>query len=437
MKAGIFLLAIFAASSAFCADEPPVIPVGLDAYLMWDQWPVQRIAARTYMRSTYDRLGGNEGADASHFLYQLADDYNVTLDVAGPGVLLFARYNHWHGSPWHYKVDGTDHIIQETSTANPLKPADHSIFLPEAAFPNPLTWTWSQTKGADLSWVPIGFEKSFQMAYSRTHYGTGYYNYQQYVRGAKLSRPILSWNEDRPFKEALELIAKSGSDLVPQADNPEGLRALMSQQSGTWSISGNAKAGVDRRTGHPEMLRALEFTVTKAEAIALGRCTLRITWDDLPYPSVEAPVALFFGTGTLYNRDNREFLVKSFPTVVRFDENFVHLACYFPMPFFKSAHIEILANGQRVSDIHWRARYQVLRETKNHVGYFHATYRDFPKPELGRDMVLLDTREAEGGGDWSGSFVGTSFIFTHSNNLGTLEGDPRFFFDDSQTPQGQ
>src|SRR5258708_9331228 len=42
-------------------DEPPVIPVGLDSYLMWERWPYQRIGARAYMRSTYDRTGGNEG----------------------------------------------------------------------------------------------------------------------------------------------------------------------------------------------------------------------------------------------------------------------------------------------------------------------------------------------------------------------------------------
>src|SRR5262249_27558977 len=66
--------------------EPPVTPVGLDAYRQWDRWAYQRIGARAYMRSTYDRAGGNEGADASHFLYQQADDFNVTLDVQGPGV---------------------------------------------------------------------------------------------------------------------------------------------------------------------------------------------------------------------------------------------------------------------------------------------------------------------------------------------------------------
>ena len=70
--------------------ETPTIPVGLDAYRQWDNWAVQRIGVRAYMRSTYDRKGGNERADASHYLYQLSEDKNVTLDVAGNGVLYFA-----------------------------------------------------------------------------------------------------------------------------------------------------------------------------------------------------------------------------------------------------------------------------------------------------------------------------------------------------------
>jgi len=158
------------------------------------------------MRSTYDRRGGNEAADASHFLYQLADDNNVTLDVEGPGVFYFARYNHWHGSPWRYVVDGREQIVRETSTADPSKPVPQSIFEPKELFPPGLTWTWSTTKGADLSWVPIGFERSFRMGYSRTCYGTGYYIYHQYVRGAKLSRPIVGWDAKTPPEEVLRVL---------------------------------------------------------------------------------------------------------------------------------------------------------------------------------------------------------------------------------------
>ena len=439
MRWVLFLSALF----GFCAGaaEPPVIPVGLDAYRQWERWPFQRIGARAYMRSTYDRRGGNEGADASHFLYQLAEDRNVTLDVQGPGILYFVRYNHWHGSPWHYEVDGTDHLVQETSTANPLKPAADSIFLPEAPFPNPLTWTWSLTKGADLSWVPIPFEKSFRMAYSRTHYGTGYYIYQQYVPGAKLSRSIRAWNDHaRPDKDVLALIARAGTDLVPAADSKEGRTPGLTRLAGDIVLSNRVAATVAELTNAPSMLRAIEFSVPREQAIEFGRARLRITWDSESQPSVDTPVALFFGAGTLYNRNNREYLVKAFPVNVRFDAQQVHLACFFPMPFFRSARVELTSLTEAPLPLHWALRCAPLvasADLRAQVGYFHATYRDHPNPEPGKDLVLLDTREAEGGGQWSGQFIGTSFIFSDRAVLNTLEGDPRFFFDDSQTPQGQ
>ena len=468
------------------AEEAPLIPVGLDAYRMWDRWAYQRIGARAYMRSTYDRRGGNEGADASHFLYQLAEDENITLDIEGPGILYFARYNHWHGSPWHYQVDGVDHLVQETSTPNPKQPAPGSVFLPEKAFPNQLTWTWSVTKGADLMWVPIAFGKSFRMAYSRTHYGTGYYIYHQYIAGAKLSRPIQTWNESaEPDGDVVNLISRAGTDLLPTGDSKEGRklklksghRSLPPMSTNTiielgeaWSdaatgpraVLGSQQPGsgkdVQFNSGPPVhsdalraqdgsrsarlgtgpcMLRALEFSAPRQQAVELGRTRLRVFWDDSPLASIDAPLALFFGAGTLYNRDNREYLVKAFPVNVRFDDQQVYFACYFPMPFFKSARIQIINPGETVLDVNWSVRCQPFKDPPAHVGYFHATYRDHSAPEPGKDLVLLDTRNTEGGGDWSGQLVGTSWIFSDRAVLNTLEGDPRFFFDDSQTPQAQ
>ena len=80
-----YALSSYSGGEGIFSNQPPVIPVGLDAYRRWDRWAYQRIGARAYMRSTYDRSGGNEGADASHFLYQLSDNFNVTLDLEGPG----------------------------------------------------------------------------------------------------------------------------------------------------------------------------------------------------------------------------------------------------------------------------------------------------------------------------------------------------------------
>jgi hypothetical protein len=410
---------------------------------MWERWPYMRIGARAYMRSTYDRSGGNEAADASHFLYQLADDSNVTLDLAGSGILYFTRYNHWHGSPWHYVVDGNDYVVQETSTADPNHPAPGSVFLPKEAFPNPLTWTWSDTRGADLSWVPVGFTRSFQLAYSRTHYGTGYYIYQMYVPGARLSRPIASFRAQPPDRDVLELIRRAGSDLAPRPGTEEGERLRVREQSGEVILPETTGVTLTKITSTPSMLRALELSIPLEQAVSFSRARLRITWDERPTPSVDAPVALFFGAGTLYNRDGREFLVKAFPVNIRFDDQRVYLACYFPMPFFHSARIELASptddtrSRMWFSQIRWSVRYVPLRAAHNEVAYFHATYRDYPNPEPGKDLVLLDTRDTEGAREWAGHLVGTSFIFSHRAELSTLEGDPRFFFDDSLTPQVQ
>jgi hypothetical protein len=411
------------------AQNPEPIPVGLDAYRSWDKWDQQRIGMRAYMRSTYDRRGGNEGADASHFLYQLSDDFNVALDLEGSGILVFSRLNHWHGSPWHYVVDDKDHLIQETSTADPLHPAANSVFLPTAPFPSPLDETWATTNGADLLWSPIPFQRSFQMAYTRTHYGTGYYIYDQFVPGTPLSHPIQSWNENAvPEKDVLDLISRAGTDIAPTTGTQ--------QTNGTVNVSAAGQVTLANLNGK-QTIRALKFSIPSDQALAFQTVRLRITWDDRREPSVDVPIALFFGAGTLYNRDNRESLVNAFPVNIRFVNDRIDLACYFPMPFFKSARIQLVGAGQAVSGVEWSIRSLPLKEPQNQLAYFHATYRDFPQPTPGEDLVLLDTREVEGAKDWSGSFVGTSFIFSHNANLHTLEGDPRFFFDDSLTPQAQ
>jgi hypothetical protein len=50
-------------------------------------------------------------------------------------------------------------------------------------------------------------------------------------------------------------------------------------------------------------VRAFKLSLPLDKAIALERSRLIVTWDDAKYPSIDAPLALFFGAGTLYNRD--------------------------------------------------------------------------------------------------------------------------------------
>lgn len=66
--------------------------------------------------------------------------------MKGQGILYFKRTNHFHGSPWHYEIDGRDTIVKDTATDDPIDAKTkytHTTFLPEALFPHPLAHTWA------------------------------------------------------------------------------------------------------------------------------------------------------------------------------------------------------------------------------------------------------------------------------------------------------
>ena len=411
--------------------QTPTVPLGLDAYRLWESLPLVRIGDRAYMRSTFDREGGNHTGDASHFIRAERDDFHTTLDVAGPGAVVFVRTNHWHGSPWHYVVDGADQVVTETSTATPERPVEGSVFEPAALFPPGLTATWSVTRGANLNWVPMPFERSFTLGYGRTYYGTGYYIFHRYPEGAdNLSSPLRAWDRTAPAPFAAALLARAGDDLTPRGPG-------VSVREGTLAALTADVTPVVTLDGAPAALRMLRFSVPRGSAVAFGRLRLRVTWDGRDAPSIDAPVALFFGAGTLYNRDDAAWLVRGLFVNVRFTPDRVELTAWHPMPFFASARVELVGADPAVTDLRWETRTVAHDAPRAWTGYFHATYRDHATPTEGVDLVALDTRGAEGEADWCGLFAGMSWTFSDRAVLHTLEGDPRFFFDDAEGPQGQ
>jgi Protein of unknown function (DUF2961) len=413
--------------------EPPEIPFGLDAFRQWERWPYLRIGVRSYMRSTFDRTGGNNNADAAHFIRQIDDTHNVVLEERGPGILWFVRHNHWHGSPWQYLVDGQEFIVTETSTADPVNPVEGSIFEPKELFPQGLTYTWSVTKGADLSWVPIPFAESLRLAYGRARYGTGYFILWKMLPGiGHLSRPLESWGQDNLVPpDVLTLVDRAGTDIAPSGEDVTTRRGAISLQPHEPRLVWKSNAG-------PAVIRRIAFRVPEADAEHLALARLRVYWDDRREPSIDAPLGLFFGTGSLLHDADQEYIVRSFPMTVKRENGHFLFATYFPMPFHKAARIELTEQtGEAIDDVRWEVRHVPYNDPANWVGLFHATYRDFPNPERGRDLELLDTRQVEGGGSWSGHIVGTTYIFTKQGHLFTLEGDPRFYLDDSASPQGQ
>jgi hypothetical protein len=209
-------------------------------------------------------------------------------------------------------------------------------------------------------------------------------------------------------------------------------------KKGTATLKPGEPTEVWSASGTPTTFRRIAFSVPEQAADHFANARLRIFWDDRPRPSIDAPVRLFFGAGSLLRDPQQEYIVKSFPMTIRYENGRFQFATYFPMTYHKSARIELVeTTGNVIDDIRWEIRLEPYTDPPNWVGLFHATYCDFPRPERGKDLELLDTRKVEGGGDWSGHIVGTTYTFTKNGNLNTLEGDPRFYLDDSLTPQGQ
>jgi len=397
-------------------DGIPIIAVGYDAYRHLEALPRIRIGDRAYMRSTYDRAGANEAADASHFVRQAADGTYVIVDVAGTGYLAFARANRWHGSPWHYTVDDHAHVVNETSTVSPDAPVADATFEPKAAFPAPLAETWSTTRGADLSWVTVPFESSLTLAHERTHYGTGYYIYHLFPAGIDhVSTPLGSWHEEAPPGDVVDLLGRAaqapGDDREVTVDVPAdgGVRVFALQGAAT--------------------IRKLEIEAPRSAV----NTHLVIRWDGRAEPSVDAPLGLLFGSGTFYDRGGSRDIVKALLSRVTIDGDRVRAALYFPMPFGESATIELAGDGAAVAGVRVAVRTAPNETPMAWQGYFHATYVDHGVPELGRDLVVLDTARE---GEWCGTFNGMAYTFSDRAELSTLEGDPRMFFDDAESPQG-
>ncbi len=147
---------------------------------------------------------------------------------------------------------------------------------------------------------------------------------------------------------------------------------------------------------------------------------LRMTWDGRDHPDVEAPVGDFFAAGF-----GQRMEVNSIPVQV---ENGASYNCFWPMPFAKSARIEILNQSDKsiallYYHLDWLKRNSLPKDTP----YFCARYRQEFPAEQGKDYVILD---AEG----KGHYVGAVLSNRSRSPEWFGEGDIKITIDDDKAP---
>src|SRR6266404_5168915 len=151
-----------------------------------------------------------------------------------------------------------------------------------------------------------------------------------------------------------------------------------------------------------------------------GEMLLRMYWDGNARPAVEAPLGDFFANAFGERRE-----VISLPVVVEDGDSY---NCFWPMPFRKSARIEIVNQSEKpisllYYNIDWIKKTKLPKDTP----YFYAQYRQEYPAAGGKDYVILDTKGR-------GHYVGTVLAVRTRSPAWFGEGDEKIYIDAETKP---
>ncbi len=143
---------------------------------------------------------------------------------------------------------------------------------------------------------------------------------------------------------------------------------------------------------------------------------LRIHWDGSPFPSVDAPLGDFFGTGLGLERN-----IISLP--VRNSADGRSLNCYWPMPFREGARVTVTNEGkQPVGLFYWHVDWRQYDAIPADAAYFHAHYRQALPAPPGKNYVIADLKGA-------GHYIGTVLSVVQNRTGWFGEGDDMWYVD--------
>lgn len=155
---------------------------------------------------------------------------------------------------------------------------------------------------------------------------------------------------------------------------------------------------------------------------------LRIFWDGQAHPSVESPLADFFGCGwhDSGNKIPMEFCpINSAVMAVNPCYGF---NSFWPMPFQKNCRITLENRSEQKATLYYQINYELCEIPENAV-YFHAQWRRCPRVPYAEEYVMLD--QVAGVGQYAGTML---YVGNNGPNLWWGEGEVKFFIDGDEHP---
>jgi hypothetical protein len=228
-----------------------------------------------------------------------------------------------------------------------------------------------------------------------------------------------------PRRAAVLSTARSTVALLSRAGSDPGILPAGASRSGETTLAPGQRAGLaDIR--HPGAIRAITVRVNPHDDSALHNVWLEARWDGSAVPAVSAPLADLFLSGAGERSPARGLLAGYDPTR---HQGYL----YFPMPFARSARVQLVNRGTSSIAASWLVQQATVGYSRvgTEVGEFHATFNQDPSTKLGSDYVMLSARG-------QGKVAGVSYTEEGPyNQYATvfMEGDERVYIDRSSTPR--
>lgn len=355
MKQPKISLTLIALLIGFSANAQVTLRSELKELADVSRLPLYRSGTIEAGESTYDRKGGNnDGFGGTYsFVAKNPDGSLVMLDIDGPGVL------NRIATPTPTK-DTLDFYIDHNS-----KPALSICYLDlfsgkVTPFTAPLC---GSAVGGYYCYFPILFNQHLKIVCRGKHLQFHQLGYRLFPKGTKVAS----------FAGTLSAKDKAALDEVRTAWQHTGFNGQI-QQVTQILTPGQAQTIFNQSKGG-------RITGITLDTAGTEHLRLRVYWDGEAAPAIDCPLRTFFGYA--FGRPAMEGLLSG--------TNDRHYA-WFPMPFDRSARIELLNEGPAPTTVTGQVSYTRQKRDAKTEGRFYADYHSEHLEKTDPYHVLLDVQ---------------------------------------------
>jgi hypothetical protein len=397
------LLLAFSLCVGGCTRKGQVVPYAeLASHLTNPLYMARGELATTKFFSSYDRTGGNN--DYGFYLRDIEPGWGVIADCKGPGYV----------SRLWFTGESTNQRIRIYIDGK-SKPALELVIKDFCgAFPPFLSPLAAYENYCYYNYTPIPFNKRIIIAIEKGVLkpdGPPKHYYQVNVEQLPASCTVESFTFP-PSDEAVAILNKVRTEwnnfkLGKATDESDEALTGFSEKKIVAPGAALVVASIDG----PALIRSLKM-ICEAEQCenpyeAWRSVLLNIYWDGAASPSVKVPIGDFFG-----------IIQDKIPArSMFFDNSEKVLKNNFPMPFGRSARIELVNQGKGDFAVRVAAELERNFEGTNSFFYFHSFWNRSGQEDIGKPHIVLDV---VGEGRYAGCILSAA---SFDKSFWLLEGD--------------